>query len=202
MALGKQAKVLSAKQVMAMLRHIAEGRNAARNTVIFLLSVKAGLRAKEIASLTWNSVLNSEGQVGDELVVTNAQSKGHKGGREIFINKELRQALVRFLDGHIECWGTVDANESLVQSERGLQKGMSAQVIVNTFSRWYSDMGFVGASSHSGRRTFITNGARKIVECGGSLRDVQQLAGHSSLQTTQCYIEGSTEAKRRLMDII
>ena len=58
------------------------------------------------------------------------------------------------------------------------------------------------SSSHSGRRTFITRAAKKVVEAGGSLRDVQQLAGHSSLQTTQRYIEGDSEAKRKLVDLI
>ena len=59
-----------------------------------------------------------------------------------------------------------------------------------------------GCSSHSGRRTFVTRAAHKIVEAGGSLRDVQQLAGHASLQTTQRYIEGNSEAKRRVVTLI
>ena len=53
-----------------------------------------------------------------------------------------------------------------------------------------------------GRRTFITRAARKIVEAGGSLRDVQQLAGHTQLGTTQGYIDGSSEAKRRVVEKI
>ena len=59
-----------------------------------------------------------------------------------------------------------------------------------------------GCSSHSGRRTFITRAARKVCEVGGSVRDVQQFAGHASLQTTQRYIEGDTEAKRKLVQLI
>ena len=61
--------------------------------------------------------------------------------------------------------------------------------------------GAPGASSHSGRRTFVTRCARKIVEAGGSLRDVQELAGHASLSTTQRYIQGDTAAKRRVVDL-
>jgi integrase len=57
-------------------------------------------------------------------------------------------------------------------------------------------------SSHSGRRTFITRAARRVSEVGGSVRDVQQLAGHVSLQTTQHYIEGDTEAKRKLVQLV
>jgi len=59
-----------------------------------------------------------------------------------------------------------------------------------------------GCSSHSGRRTFITRAARKVSQVGGSLRDVQELAGHTSLAMTQRYIEGDTEAKRKLVALI
>jgi site-specific recombinase XerC len=43
--------------------------------------------------------------------------------------------------------------------------------------------------------------AAKIVEAGGSLRDVQELAGHASLATTQRYIQGDCDAKRRVVDL-
>jgi len=48
----------------------------------------------------------------------------------------------------------------------------------------------------------VTKLANKIVEAGGSLRDVQELAGHASLSTTQRYIQGSNDAKRRVMGLI
>ncbi len=78
----------------------------------------------------------------------------------------------------------------------------SSQAIVNLFSRWYRGLGFVGCSSHSGRRTFITNAARKISTVGGSLRDIQMLAGHSNLSTTQRYIEAHAEAQRRIVELV
>jgi integrase/recombinase XerD len=66
------------------------------------------------------------------------------------------------------------------------------------FARLYKRMGFQGATSHSGRRTYITRAARKISQAGGSLRDVQLLAGHSQLSTTQRYIEQDGEAQRKV----
>jgi integrase/recombinase XerD len=78
----------------------------------------------------------------------------------------------------------------------------SPQAIVNMFSSWFEDTGLIGCSSHSGRRTFITNAARKISTVGGSLRDVQMLAGHSSLAVTQRYIEGDEAAKVKVVELI
>ena len=79
---------------------------------------------------------------------------------------------------------------------------MTAPSIVNWFWQIYRQFGFHGCSSHSGRRTFITKAARKISEAGGSLRDVQQLAGHSNLTTTQRYIDGDEVAKRKVVNLI
>ena len=87
----------------------------------------------------------------------------------------------------------------IIHSER--DAGMSAGAVQVWFHRLYQELGFSGASSHSGRRTFITRIARKIVEAGGSLRDVQELAGHASLSTTQRYIQGDSAAKRRVVDM-
>ncbi len=78
----------------------------------------------------------------------------------------------------------------------------TAQAIVNQFQVWYKIFGLVGCSSHAGRRTFITNTARKISTVGGSLKDIQMLAGHSSLQTTQRYIDENKDAKRKVVDLV
>ena len=122
-------------------------------------------------------------------------SKG-KSGRTIPISKELRSALEAF---KAECAGTLPA-QRIVQTERS--KATSAQVIVNLFKAWYARLGFEGCSSHSGRRTFITNAVRRISTLGGSLRDVQVLAGHSALSTTQRYIEINAEAKRKIVELV
>ena len=86
---GKQAKLLTPKQETAILHHLQTRRYAARDRVMFLLSVKAGLRAKEIAALTWGMVTDAEGQVAEVIALENRASKGKGGGRIIPLNATL-----------------------------------------------------------------------------------------------------------------
>jgi len=143
---------------------------------------------------TWAMVTDAEGNVGDALHLSNGASKGKKGGRTVPLNKELRSALIA-----LKATRNVEAGDRIIHSERDL--GMSAGAVQVWFHRLYKELGFEGASSHSGRRTFVTRCAKNIVAAGGSLRDVQELAGHASLATTQRYIQGDSAAKRRVVDL-
>ena len=182
MGLAKQAKILTNKQVEAVYQYLGTMRNGLRNQVIFLLSVKAGLRAKEIAALKWSMVTNADGDIGVEIHLTDAASKG-RGGRVIPLNRHLREKLTELFEEECDQNDFDISSSHVIRTERA-QKTTS-QAIVNMFVLWYADIGLTGCSSHSGRRTFITNAARKISSVGGSLRDVQMLAGHSSLAVTQ-----------------
>ncbi len=88
MSRGRQAKVLSEAQIKATTQYLSTTRNSLRDRVIFLLSVKSGLRAKEIASLTWQMVTDPEGSIGDAIALQNVASKRKNGGRTIPLNKE------------------------------------------------------------------------------------------------------------------
>jgi integrase/recombinase XerD len=199
MSLSKQSKVLTDKQIETLLAYVTSRRNGVRNRVILHLSVKAGLRAKEIACLKWAMLLNADGVVGDAIHLTNIASKG-ASGRVIPLNKALKESLVNLWQ-HESSQSRFNRHEShVIRSERSPRT--SAQAVVNMFQRWYRDLNFVGCSSHSGRRTFITNTARKISLVGGSLRDVQSLAGHSNLQTTQRYIDHDTECQRKVVNLL
>lgn len=163
---------------------------------MFLLSIKAGLRAKEIAALTWAMVTDARGEPAEAIALENKASKGKGGGRTIPLHPKRCLALMA-LHAAQSREGQVKPDAAMIDPERGCR--MSAQTVQRWFARHYQALGFVGCSSHSGRWTFVTRGARKA---GGSLRDVQQLAGHASLATTQRYIEGDTDAKRKLVSLI
>jgi integrase len=197
MALGKQAKIISDKQVRAVLAELAARRYPLRDRAMFLLSMKAGLRAVEIASITWAMVTDAEGKVGDVIALQNRASKGKGGGRIIPVHPDLKTALVAL---HKERGVKVRPDLPVIHSERN--HGLSAAAVAVWFHRLYTGLGMVGCSSHSGRRSFVTRAARRISEVGGSLRDVQMLAGHASLSTTAKYIEHDAEAQRKVVALI
>lgn len=199
MSIGKQSKVLTDKQVEVMISYLTNRRNGLRNKVIFLLSVKSGLRSKEISGLRWSMVVGPDGEIGETINLTNEVSKG-KSGRVIPLNRILKRSLHDLLMEHRELPGFDVRTGNVIRTER--QDHTSPQSVVNMFQRWYREVGFVGCSSHSGRRTFITNTSRKIGLVGGSLRDVQVMVGHKNLQTTQRYIDYDTECQRRVVDLV
>jgi integrase len=192
MSLAKQAKTLSKHQIALTNALLQQSRYPTRNQVIFLLSVKAGLRAKEIACLTWDMITDAEGNLGSAIHLRDDASKGNSG-RIIPLNKELRAALETLQKER-------GSSPFVIATERS--EKASAAAIVNLFAHWYGAVGLRGCSSHSGRRTFITNAARKISTVGGSLRDVQMLAGHRALGTTQRYIEADVAAQRKVVDLV
>jgi len=198
MGIGKQAKTLTNKQIDSVLDHLARSRAPVRNRAIFLLSVKAGLRAKEIANLRWEMVLKGDASLGDSLALPNIASKGNSG-RVIPLNKDLEVALQELLAEEMKR-KKFNSKDFIVRTQRA--ERTSPQAVVNMFATWYRELGMVGCSSHSGRRTLITNIARKISTVGGSLRDVQAIAGHSSLAVTQRYIDFDTEAQKKVLNLV
>jgi integrase len=189
---GKQAKILATVQIEDLLLFASSTRHPIRNRVIALLSVRAGLRAGEIAKLTWDMVLDPAGYVGTVIELRDHAAK-MRSGRKIPIHFELRDALVALHAGR-------HGDGPVIRSER--DRPMTPVSIVNWFASAYAAVGLTGCSSHSGRRTFVTRAARLVHKAGGSLRDVQLLAGHASITTTQRYIDGDSDAQRRLVALI
>ena len=126
MGQGRQAKVLTPKQEAAVLRHLAGTRYPERDRVTFLLSVKAGLRAKEVACLTWLMVTDAGGKVADAIELPNAASKGRGGGRTVPLHPDLQAALVALQETR-----TVAPGDRVIHSERG--RGLSAAAVAVCF---------------------------------------------------------------------
>jgi integrase/recombinase XerD len=191
---GKQAKILAEEQQNLALSFVSTStRYPVRNIAVLMLSTKAGLRAAEIAQLDWTMILDPTGAVADVLELQDRIAK-KRHGRRIPIHPQLKAALTALAL-------VTEPEGPVIKSERG-GGPMTPVSICNFFAHVYASVGLEGCSSHSGRRTFITKAARQIHRAGGSLRDVQLLSGHRSIATTQTYIDGDSDAQRRLVALI
>jgi integrase len=193
--LTKQAALLSEKQVKNAISRMSDYKNSLRNRAIIELTLYAGLRAKEVASLRWSHILNEEGEVGEVIALTNDASKGKSGGL-VPINSKLKATL-------LELWNEKKgktANDAVISNSQG--QALKRQSVVNLLWEHYRKCDITGASSHSGRKFFITSAARKISLVGGSINDIREIARHKNLQTTQRYISQNSEAQRKVVEMI
>jgi integrase/recombinase XerD len=188
----RHARVLEPDDVRVVLQH-ARKTQAERNTVIVLLSFKAGLRACEIAGLSWPMIIATSGAIAGSIDLSGRITKSGYS-RVIPLNKDLARALAKLHKAEGR-----PRDGPVIRSQRGGH--MTARAVVNWFAEVYAEAGLAGCSSHSGRRTFVTRTARALAKSGGSLRDVQELVGHRSLSTTERYIQGDRAAQRRLVQL-
>jgi len=201
-----QARALSDDQQIVVLEFLKQrSKSPIRDSAIFLFSVKAGLRAIEISLLEWWMVYDLDGNIGKQIEIPTRITKGGSKKknapkpRVIPMHKLLREYLIK-LHAIMKPQDRANFKDRIFISQRGYK--FDRGKIASLFWLLYKKIGFYKCSSHSGRRTFITNTARKISKCGGSLLEVQEMAGHKSLETTQIYIVANPDAKRKVIDSI
>ena len=186
-----QAQTLTDAQLRRCLKWCQMRRHSTRDTTIFYVSYYAGLRAKEIAALTICDVYDEQGSVREQFVLDAVQTKGAKT-RTVWINTKLRRQLELYRSSLL----FKDAKRTLFASQKG--GAFSANTMTQLFLNIYHAAGFENASSHSGRRTFITELASK----GVSVRVLAELAGHSSIQTTQRYIDVNPQQMSAAVELL
>jgi integrase/recombinase XerD len=186
-----QAKTLTQTELDQVLRYCAQTRYKARNRAMVLTSFWSGMRVGEIAALRVCDVQNEDGTIKNEVRLAAEQTKG-RYGRIVFLNDKLRTELEQFLGKS----KVKDKQQPLFYTEKSV--GFSANSLTQWFHWAYKKAGISGASSHSGRRTFITNLASK----GIGVRVLASLAGHRSIAITQAYIDVNDDMKRRAVELV
>jgi len=175
-----QAKVLSEHELKRVLAVVSAMKHARRNKLLVLLSFQAGMRAGEIAALKIGHVQNEDGSIRDRIHLLNGQTKGDRQ-RTVILSQKLQRAISNYVGALTGFQARTD--QPLIRSQKGGH--FSPTTLVMLFRHIYDLTGLRDARSHSGRRSFIT----KLANKGVSVRVVQTLAGHSSMQTTQRYID-------------
>ena len=175
----KQAPVLNDREKQRMLQHLQRSSYGARNRCMLQLSWLAGMRVGEIAALDVGDVVGADGAIRAEIQLRADQTKGDQA-RTVLVNSQLRDELRRYLE---QLKIMADTKRPLIASKTG--KGFSANGLCQRFLQLYDGAGLDKATSHSGRRTFITG----LAHTGVNVRVLAALAGHRNIATTQRYIE-------------
>ena len=197
-----QAKVLNEREIKKCLLYISARRHASRNRCMFLLTHQSGMRVGEVAALRICDVLTSDGHVKEEVRLSADQTKGDHS-RVVYLPSKTQQEirdylLTRFKTKDLMPICLTDTSRALFATQKNNRRGFSANTMCQYFHYLYKEVGIDGASSHSGRRGFITNLANK----GISVRVLQELAGHKSLAVTQRYIEVNHQLMRNAVELV
>ena len=187
-----QARTINEKQAKTMFAFLSTQRNAIRNQAMFALSYYCGLRAKEIASLEVGDVLKADGSIKDVADLSAEQTKG-SNGREFYINKHAKQHIAAL----IKSMPVVKPHFPLLQV-MGKRKAFSANGIAIAMRNIYNDAGFTGCSSHTGRRSAISQLANK----GVGIRIIQKFSGHRQLQSVQHYLDANEEMVKNAAELL
>ena len=187
----RQAQTLNEAQLRRVIKYTRSRRHPVRDETIILTSFYAGLRAKEIAALTVGNVFDEEGNVRTQFILSAAQSKGGQT-RTVYLNQRFRKALLEYS----ACIRITDPQRPLFESQKGGH--FSANTMCQLFLDIYKAVGLKDASSHSGRRTYITRLANK----GVGVRLLAELAGHSHISTTQRYIDVNAEQLSEAVELL
>jgi integrase/recombinase XerD len=187
-----QAKVLTDAEMRRLLAGIDAGPHAARNRVAIMLSYLAGLRVGEISHLKVSDLFESNGVPRSDITLKAEYTKT-KEARRIFIGSKLKRELTRYL-ASLSCLPPLNA--PLICSQK--RTAFSPNSLCQLFGRLYAQAGITGASSHSGRRSFITKLAHSCI----STKVIMSLAGHRQLSTTQRYIEINDQMLRQAVEVL
>ena len=168
-----------------------------RNRTLILVSTGLGLRAAEIAALRWKFVtVGDSAKVGNDITLPAEIQKYGSKPITLPIAPGLKKALQAYLDQQLKRKPRLSGEDFIFHSQKGGQ--LNRQSVIDLFRRIYRQVPEAhGASSHSGRRYFITHLARGITAAGGSILDLKEAARHSHIQTTMGYIARDEKAQRK-----
>ena len=191
--MAKQAKTLNEQELRKVLDYISTRKHSARNRALLMTTFLSGMRVGEVASLRFSDVVDSEGNIRNEIRLTPAMTKG-QFARVVFVSERLRKELEKY----IHLYNPADKSMKFFYSQKKGSDGFNANTLTQHFHFLYKRAGVDGASSHSGRRSFITNLASK----GVSVRVLMSLAGHRSISTTQSYIDINDNMLRNAVELV
>jgi len=190
--MAKQAKTLNQNEIRKVLDYTATRKHSTRNRCLLYSTFLSGMRVGEVATLRYSDVVNVDGTIKNEIRLSAENTKTNEA-RTVFVNDKLRKEFEKYIAVYKPSNPTV----KFFYSQKRNSDGFTPNTLTQFFHYLYKRAGVDGASSHSGRRTFITNLATQ----GVSVRVLMSLAGHKNISTTQCYIDVNDDMKRKAVEL-
>lgn len=206
--MAKHARVLTDAEFEVLLEYVDNMTFAARNRMLVYLSHKAGMRVGEIASLRTGDLVCSidNGRASNDFtfvaggsaysVVPQIQLRASEVkaayARSVHLSSSVQSQVLLYFSSLPD----IDVDAPVFINRSGNK--MTNIALAQEFRRIYMDLGFGGASSHSGRRGFVTG----LLDRQVNIRTVQQLVGHRQLNTTQLYAESRDSALRDAVELL
>lgn len=191
--MSKQAKTLNEQELRRVLDYIATRNHASRNRAMLMTTFLSGMRVGEVAALKFKDVVTLDGEIKNQILLTPEMTKGSEA-RIVYVNDKLKTELAKYL----KLYKPKSPEHKFFYTQKNGLKGFSANTLTQHFHYLYKRAGIDGASSHSGRRSFITNLANK----GVGVRILMNLAGHKNIGTTQAYIDVNEGILRSAVELI
>lgn len=186
-----QAKTLSDRELQRVLDYTNQTKFAKRNKTILLLTHWAGMRIGEVAALRYCDVVTTDQKIRSEIYLSAEQTKGSKS-REVLLSERMQAELASY----VLAYPCNDLKKPLFATLRA--DGFTSNTLTHIVNGLYRQAGLDGATSHSGRRGYLT----KLSEKGVSVRVMMQLAGHSAMSTTQKYIDTRPDILRNAVELV
>ena len=197
-----QARVLTERELRKVLSYSSTQPHSTRNRAMLLCTHMAGMRVGEVAALRIGDVLGADGTVMEEIALAASQTKGNHS-RTVLVPKKLQDELTDYLQQRFGLTNLLavtltDTQRALFPTQKNPKRSFTANTLCQLFHKLYKDARMTGATSHSGRRTFIT----RLADKGVGVRVLMALAGHKSIATTQRYIELNPTVMKAAVELI
>jgi integrase/recombinase XerD len=184
-------KSLIPSWLVCFRKEVGKTLNRKRNRAIILLMYYAMLRVGEVVVLRYCDVVDTDGEIKAETTLSAAQTKGNKG-RKVWFSEKIRVELAAYVATH----KSKQLTQPLFYTH--CSEGFTANTLTHIVNGIYKGAGISGATSNSGRRTGLTNLAKRSV----GVRVLMALAGESNKATTQRYIDLRTAMLKAAVELV
>lgn len=175
-----KAKILTQGEIQLLFN---QGLQTERDRALFGICLLTACRINEAVTLATTDVYAPDRQVRPELIIRKGNTKGKLATRSIPIFEDLRSLLTSYQPPN---------NSMYLFPGLSAQKPINVDSAARVFKKACLRVGIYGASTHSLRRTALT----QMSDSGIPLRIVQEVSGHRNLSQLQKYLEVKPEQVR------